>query len=448
MLWWIPALALAAEGTNPLVLSPRVETLDNGLTVILLEDHRTDTIALHLAYGVGARDEAEVERGSAHLFEHLMFEGSANVPTNAFDEWLTAAGGENNAYTSEDVTAYHMLFPSGALDLALFLESDRMGFLEAGLIQENLENQQKVVLQERAEGYAEPNGRDWDAMGRLTWPGDHPYHHPVIGTVADIEGFSLPAVRSFWEAHYRSRNAVLALVGNFETEAALERVEHWFSDVPDRGEPTPRANEPLPGGVEDRHGMLFDDVEERTLYMIWETVPLYHPDEPALDLLAQLLSGGRGTRLDDQLYHEHQRTSDIGMFTLNSDRAGQILLYASSPKTKLHKLHKLVTKEIAALVARPPTAEEVARARRTYRGWILDALEQPDRKAEILVDCLRQTGQADCLATDWARYEAITPADVLRVAQTYLIDQAPNTLSVVPRGDDGAMEGAQLVELP
>ncbi|HHO51945.1 MAG TPA: insulinase family protein [Deltaproteobacteria bacterium] len=446
MLSWIPALALAADG--PLAMDPRVETLDNGLTVILLEDHRTDTIALHLAYGVGARDEADVERGSAHLFEHLMFEGSANVPTNAFDEWLTAAGGDNNAYTSEDVTAYHMEFPSGALELALFLESDRMGFLEAGLVQDNLENQQKVVLQERAEGYAEPNGRDWDALGRISWPADHPYHHPVIGTVADIEAFSLPAVRGFWEAHYRSRNAVLALVGNFETEEALERVEHWFSDVPDRGEPVERDNSPLPGGVRDHHGMLFDDVEERTLYVVWETVPLGHADEPALDLLSQLLSGGRGTRLDDQLYYEHQRTSDVGMFTLNNDRAGQILLYASSPKTPLAKVYKLALKQIQGLIKDPPTAEEVARARRAHRGWLLDALEQPDRKAEILVDCFRWTQEADCLVPRWARYEAVTPADVLRVAQTYLIEQQPNTLSVVPRGDDGAMDGAQLVELP
>ncbi|MEZ4238392.1 MAG: insulinase family protein [Myxococcota bacterium] len=188
-----------------------------------------------------------------------MFEGSADVPVDKFDEWLSAGGGDNNAYTSADETAYVMSFPSGALDLALFLESDRMGFLDAGLTAENLENQQKVVLQERAESYAEPNGRDSDAMDRLSWPDGHTYHHPVIGTVADVEGFTLEGVRGFWGAHYRPSNAVLAIVGNFDADEALARVRHWFSDVLDRGGPSsgPRrpcaaARRPPPAGSTTR----------------------------------------------------------------------------------------------------------------------------------------------------------------------------------------------------
>ena len=237
-MFWMIAAALAADGFET---QASVHTLPNGLTVILEESHRTDTVALHLAFGVGSRDEREGEKGCAHLFEHLMFEGSANVPTDQFDAWLTQAGGANNAWTSEDTTAYHMTFPSGALDLALFLESDRLGFLDAGLVEENVSNQQLVVLQERNEGYANPNGRDWDAMSRLTWPADHPYNTPVIGTVADIEGFAIDKVRAFWERHYRTQNAVLSLVGNFEEAQALERVAFWFSDVPDKGPPEARV---------------------------------------------------------------------------------------------------------------------------------------------------------------------------------------------------------------
>ena len=289
LLWW-SSLAGAAESSE-LSMPATVVTLDNGLVVLLLEEHRTDTVALHLSFGVGSRDEHPGELGCAHLFEHLMFEGSAHVPVDKFDEWLTAAGGDNNAWTSNDETAYHMTFPSGALDLALFLESDRLGFLDAGLTPENLANQQKVVLQERAEGYAEPNGRDEDSIGRIFFAPDHPYHHPVIGTVADIEGFGLEGTRGFWDAHYRTRNAVLVLVGNFDVEAATERVRHWFSDVPDRGDALQRTAAPAPSGATGRVGLVEDDVEERTVYLTWETVDELHPDAPALDVLAQILSG-------------------------------------------------------------------------------------------------------------------------------------------------------------
>lgn len=463
MFWfWCSALASAGSAERPeavageaaaLGLSPRVATLENGLTVVLSEDHRTDTVALHLSYQVGARDERPPspehtgEFGCAHLFEHLMFEGSAHVPTNAFDEWLTAAGGWNNAYTARDVTAYHMELPSGAFDLALFLESDRMGFLQAGLVDENLANQIGVVLQERAEYRAEPNGRDWEALTHLSWPEGHPYRHPVIGRVEDIEGFELPAVVRFWEQHYRPSNAILVLVGHFDADEALARVEHWFSDVPSRGPAAPRVSEPAPSGIVGVRGQLTDDVEERTLYLAWETVPVMHPDRPALDLLAAVLSGGRGTRLDDRLYYRNELTSDVGMESWTSDLAGQAIAWVSSPDTPLQELHDRVLREVARVRRRAPRASEVARARRTVLADLLDAVESPVQRAERLADCLRVTGEVDCLPAEWSRYQAVTAADLQRVAQTYLHD-APVTLSVVPEGDDGALPRSAAVEIP
>jgi zinc protease len=439
--------ARAAE--DPLSLPATVTTLDNGMVVILLEDHRTDTVALHVTFGVGSRDEQPGELGCAHLFEHLMFEGSKSVPVNKFDEWLTLAGGDNNAYTSNDVTAYHMSFPSGALDLALFLESDRIGFLDAGLTQENVANQQKVVLQERNEGYAEPNGRDWDMLGRLMYPPEHPYHHPVIGTVADIEGFTVDGTRSFWKHHYGPKNAVLALVGNFDSAEALEKVKHWFSDVPTDGGAAERLREvPAPSGAR-ANGVVEDDVEERTLYLAWVTVPHEHPDEPALDMLAGILSGGRGTRLDDALYYEKPVTSSLFTYTSNGDVSGEFLVAASSPRTKPAKLVKLLRAGIADVIANPPTPEELERARRSQRAGWLDGLELAEGKAETLVDCYRATGTADCMPKEWARYAALTPDDLVRVAQKYLVDAEPWTLSNVPRGDAAsALPDAQVVELP
>lgn len=450
----------AHAADDPFAMAPQVHVLPNGLTVILEENHRTDSIALNLAYGVGSRDERPGELGCAHLFEHLMFEGSANVPTNAFDGWLTAAGGWNNAWTSEDVTAYHMAFPSGALDLALFLESDRVAFLETGLTDDNVANQQAVVLQERAEGYAEPNGRDWDAISRLTWPEEHPYHHPVIGTVEDVDGFETPAVIDFWRRHYKPQNAVLALVGNFESAQVLDQVRYWFADVPDAGPPEPRVTElrvtelrvtepsPLPDPLVGRHGFLEDDVEERTLHMVWRTVPLGHADEAALDLLGQVLNGGRGTRLDDRLYYDSQLATDDSAFQYSMEIGGQFFVSATSPGTKLKKLEKVILDELRRIETEPPTAAELDRALRTLKGHALDRLESNENRAELLVECHRNTGDADCLRAEWARYQAVTSEDLVQVAKRYLGPEARNTLSVVPRGDTGALPGAVAVELP
>ncbi|NCG19563.1 MAG: hypothetical protein GWP91_11200, partial [Rhodobacterales bacterium] len=326
-MWLIPMFAMAMAADSPVDTHAEVHVLDNGLTVILEESKRTDTVALHLAFGVGARDERPGEYGCAHLFEHLMFEGSANVPTNKFDEWLTQGGGDNNAWTSEDNTVYHMTFPSGALDLALFLESDRLAFLDSGLTDENVANQQLVVLQERNQGFSEPNGRDWDAVSRLTYATDHPYHHPVIGTVADVEGFQTEAVNGFWRKHYRTQNAVLTLVGNFDKAEALERVQHWFSDVPDAGPPEARVTENTPAGERvNANGVLEDDVEERTLYEVWNTVGARHDDAPALDVLGNVLSYGRGTPLDDALYYEKNLANDEGAFQYSSEISGQFFV--------------------------------------------------------------------------------------------------------------------------
>jgi zinc protease len=447
VLWFVTS-AFAVDPVDPFALPATVATLDNGLTVILLEDHRTDTVALEIAYGVGSRDEAPGEYGCAHLFEHLMFEGSKDVGPNKFDEWLSAAGGDNNASTDYDRTEYHESFPSGALDVALFLESDRLGFLDAGLVPENLKNQQDVVLRERGEDYARPNGRDYDSLMRLRWPDAHPYEHPIIGTVADVNGFTLEGVRSFWDRHYRSRNAVLALVGNFDTQQALERVKYWFSDVPDRGAPVDRTAGPLPGKAPPAAGLVEDDVQERTVYWVWEGVSTRDPDMAPLDVLSMVLSNGRGTRLDDAMYYDHRLASSVGTWTWNGDLAGIFAIYASSPDTKLAKLQKATLAQVEEIRDQAPTPAEVDRARRAIRASMLDSLESAEGKADALTQCWQTWGKADCMPELWKQYEAVTPADVTRVANQWL-SAPPTTLSSVPKGDaESALPGAAPVELP
>ena len=442
MLW------LTSASAGGLSLEPLEATLDNGLKVFVMEDRRTDTVALHLHYGVGSRDERPGELGCAHLFEHLMFEGSANVPTNQFDTWLTQAGGWNNAYTSNDETAYHMEFPSGALDLALFLESDRMAFLDAGLHEENLANQRLVVLQERAEGYANPHGKDWDAMQRLMWPEGHPYHVPVIGTVADVEGFEIAGVRDFWTRHYRPKNAVLAVVGNVDAAKAMERIKHWFADVPDTGEPEMRVKEQ--GAYEApkaRVGYLEDKVEDRTVWLGWPTVTMQHDDAPALELLSYVLSSGYGTRLDERLQLAGKATSNEA-YSFTAEVDGSFLLIATDDSTPLAKLQKWMLAEVSKLQRKGPRQDEVDRALKSVRGGYLDRVESPMGKAQSMVDCWRLESDVNCLEADWARYAAVTPEDIQRVAQRYLVDDRMVSLSVVPEGDTEFLEGAVAVELP
>ncbi len=450
MLWLIPAaLADPPPAPSPLLTTDAISVvLDNGLIVILEESRRTDTVALHLRFGVGSRDELDGERGCAHLFEHLMFEGSANVPGASFDEWLTQAGGSNNAWTSEDTTAYHMTFPSGAAELALFLESDRLGFLDAGVTEENVANQRSVVLQERAEGYAEPHGRDWDAFSRLMWPVGHPYHVPVIGTVADVEGFTVAGTRDFWERHYRPDNAVLALVGNFDAQEMLERVTWWFSDVPVKPAPeSPRLTEaPIPqtGGS----GMLEDAVEDWGLWMGWAVPDGQHPDAAALETLSYILSYGRGTRLDDALYYKHRIASETWAWLSAGEVGSQFVIYTAAMKSRIPKMERTVESVLADIIDNPPTEAELSRTRAVMLAGTLDSLETPEDRAEHLTDCWVRYGRPDCFAEEWQRYAAVTAEDVVRVTQTWLTPERRTTLSVIPQGAGGALPDATPVELP
>ena len=440
---WVSA---AMAGDSLLSSDATVVTLDNGLRVVLEEQRRTDTVALHLRMGVGAHDEGDGEQGCAHLFEHLMFEGSANVGAGEFDSLLTAAGGDNNAWTSEDITAYHMSFPSGAADLALYLESDRLGFLSSGVNAENVANQSSVVLQERAEGYAEPHGKDWDAFNRLLWPVGHPYHVPIIGTVADVEGFSVDGTRDFWQRHYRTQNAVLALVGNFDGDEMAEKVTWWFSDVPDRGAPVPRAADvPLPDTGAD--GVIEDRIEDWGLWMGWVTPDRLHPDAAAFEVLSYVLSYGRGTRLDEKLYFRGP-ASETWAWLSAGDLGSPFIIYVAATKPKLKPMARKVDKVLASISKKPPTAAELERARAAIRASMLSGMESPEGRAEMLADCVADFGKADCATERWEALAAVTAEDIVRVTEAWLTPERRVTLSVIPNGQGGALSGAAPVELP
>lgn len=443
----LTCLALAGA-PDPLAVSARVQTLPNGLRVVVERQDRTDEVAVHLHLGVGGRDEGEGERGMAHLFEHLMFEGSAHVPGNQYDALLTAAGGENNAFTSEDETAYHATFPSGALDLVLFLESDRIGFLDDALTVEALQNQIDVVLQERDQGYSAPHGRDFDTLSRLVYPKDHPYHVPVIGTVDDLERASLERVRHFDARWVQPAGAVLGIVGHVDPDHAISRVQHWFSDVPGTPPPERVALPDPPRLSASRRAMIEDEVNDFTLHLAWPGAAIGDEDELPLRLAALILADGRGTRLDELYYRKgwirgaraQAWTGELdGMFvvSMTTDRDG-----------RLAGLRRVLTREIERLARRPPSAEELEQAKQRARRHLLDALEDPADRAEVLVDCVRLFDDPDCSRTRWAQIQAITPAQISQAIAARL-ENARVELWNVPRGRADALpEPADAVDLP
>jgi len=442
-------LGTVATAATPAGLVPelRVETLPNGLTVVIEEQHRTADVALHLEYTVGSADEAPGQHGAAHLFEHLMFERSEHVPQGAFDSWLTEAGGQNNAWTSSDSTAFHMRVPVGAFELGLFLESDRMGFLDAGLDYRNVRNQQDVVLQERAEDYSAPHGLDFDVLTGLVFPEGHPYHQPVIGRISDVRGFGQDEAASFWRHWYGPENAVLVVVGHVDADAALDRVRHWFSDVPARGADLDRSAPPELATVR-QDGLLLSPVSDWTLYLAWPSPPELHPDEAALELLTYVLSWGRGTRLDDALYFDRRLATDCNAWLSPGMLGGMFVVEATLPRGRLARAERRMEWVLAEVRARPPAAWELERARQAVRSDLLDQLESIEARAGWWATCTRLTGTPDCLDEVWARYAAVGVEDLVRVAETWLVPERRTSLSVVPEGYGGGLPGAVRVELP
>ncbi len=437
--------AVADDSFQPELL---VETLDNGLTVVIEEQHRTGDVAVHVQYKVGSLDEPAGQKGGAHLFEHLMYERSKNVPQDMFDTWVTGAGGTFNAWTAPDETAFHMRVPTGALDLALFLESDRMGFLDSALDWKNLRNQQDIVLQERAEGYSEPHGSDWDALRSAAYPAGHPYQAPTIGTVADVRAFSKERAKAFWGGHYSPDNAVLVIVGHVDAEQTLERVRHWFSDVPSRGEPPERPAYDAEQVSPRKDAQLLSPVSDWTVYLAWPTPPRHHPDEAALELLSYVLSYGRGTRLDDALYYDKRIATYSNAFYDGGLMGGLFVLTARSHKPRSRTLEKKMEDVLAELESMPPETWELERARMAIEAGLLDQMESPETRAEWWADCWASTGAPDCLDETWARYERVSTGDLVRVAKTWLTPERRVSLSVVPETQGGGLPGAVRMEQP
>jgi zinc protease len=428
----------AGQETKKLAVPYIQFTLPNGLDVILHEDHRVPLVAVSAWYHVGSAREKPGRTGFAHLFEHIMFEGSGHVAEGNFDNWLEAAGGENNGSTDNDRTNYWETVPSNALELALFLESDRMGYLLDSLNLEKVNVQRDVVKNERRQSYENrPYGMAFLKLPEELFPPNHPYHWPVIGSMEDLTAASYEDVVQFFKSWYGPNNTSLVVAGDIEPADARRKVEKWFSDVP-RGAPVPPIAAPPAVLTSEKRLTLEDHVQLPRLYLAWLSPRLFAPGDEAMNVLSRVLASGKNSRLYKRLVYDLQIAQDVSA-SQNSGPLGSafILIVTAREGHGLSEIEKVVSEELAKVKRDPPATRELERAVNQIEAAFYGGLERVGGfggKADQLNAYEFYAGRPDYFAEDLARYTSLDPDDILAVANRYLRDDARLVLSVVPQG--------------
>ena len=436
------ALVLPASGSAQAKLEIPNEkyTLPNGLQVILHRDRSVPYASVNVWYHVGSGDERPGRTGFAHLFEHILFMGSENVPEGAFDQWLEAAGGNNNGSTNVDRTNYFESMPSNALPLALWLEADRMGFLLPTMTQAKLDVQRGVVQNERRQRIDNvPYGRAFETILAALYPPTHPYSWPTIGSMADLQAATLEDVNAFFRTYYAPNNATIAIAGDFETDSVKAWVQRYFADIP-RGPALPPRPTPADVKVQrDTFLVLEDRVQLPRLYYNWSSDKAFGQDDAALQLLAYVLAGDKNSRLYKRLVYDMQIAQDVAAFQEWNKLAGSFhVIVTPKPGQTPSRMAGIVNEEIAKLIEGGITERELARAQNTTRAGLIDQLASVQNKADQLNFYNYFVGTPDYAQQDAARFDRVTTADVQRVARAYLA--APKVvLTVVPEGKKDMM---------
>jgi zinc protease len=408
-------------------------TLPNGLVVILSEDHRLPLVSTNIWYHVGPANEIAGRTGFAHLFEHMMFEGSKHVPGNGHIRFMEGAGASDlNGTTDFDRTNYFETIPSNQLELALWLESDRMGYLPDQLDQASLTNQQDVVRNERRQSIENsPYGIVDEAVFHNLYPKGHPYYADVMGSHADIQAAKLEDVRNFFKLYYAPNNASLAIVGDFDSAKAKQLVEKYFGPLK-RGAPVPKINVVTPPITAERRVVVHDQVELPRVYEAWLTSPIFKPGDALADLSSDILGGGKSSRLYKKLVYDKQIALDVSV-SQNSLTLGSMFEIAvtARPGHTAEEIEKAIDEEVAAFRKDGPTPAELERAQngietRTIQG--LERLGGFGGVADRLNEYNHYLGTPDYIAQDLARYRNATVASIRAFAQEQL---KPNARVVV-----------------
>ena len=395
-------------------------TLKNGLRVIMHEDHSTPIVAVNVWYHVGSKNEVTGRTGFAHLFEHMMFQGSKNYDADYFTP-LQEAGANINGSTTSDRTNYYEVVPSNFLELALFMEADRMGGLLDAMTQEKLNNQRDVVKNERRQRYDnQPYGTASERIGAIMFPKGHPYNWSVIGSLDDLSAASLEDVKGFFRQYYVPNNASLVIAGDFQPKQAKQWAEKYFGSIA-KGAAITRPNPARPALDKEIRVTVEETVPLPRVYMVWHSVPQGDKDEAALDMLGSILSNGRGSRLQSNLVYEKKLAQTIGAFNGTREVAGTFQVTATaSPKKTLDEIEKEINVEIERIQKTAPSADELSRSLNQVESGTIFGLQNILGKADALNSNATFFGKPDLFQKQLDEYRAVTPADVQRVANTYL----------------------------
>jgi len=417
-------------------LSFSKHTLANGLDVVLHEDRDCPIIAVNIWYHVGSKNERPGHTGFAHLFEHLMFEGSQHHDHGYFQP-LQGAGGTLNGSTNADRTNYWEVVPANAFELALWMESDRMGFLLPALTEAKFNNQRDVVMNERRQNYENrPYGLAPMATLAALFPPDHPYHWTTIGEIEDLKAVQLDEVMAFFERYYHPANASIAIAGDIGADEALDLVDRYFGDIrPGQPVSAVGATATL---ASDVRVFLEDRVELPRLYLAWLTPAMFAEGDADLDLANDLLANGKSSRLYRRLVFDERIATDVHASQNSREIAGYTQVVATAaPGHTLSEIEAIVIEEIARLAATGPTAEEMERGRAQAESQFIFRLQTVGGfggKSDQLNAYNVFLHDPAYFDRDLARYRSVTAESMRSTVQRYLDPAARVTLSIVPRG--------------
>jgi zinc protease len=415
-------------------------TLDNGLDVIVHEDHDLPIVAVNLWYHVGSKNERPGLTGFAHLFEHLMFEGSQHHDKGFFPP-LQEAGASLNGSTNADRTNYWEVVPTNALELALWLESDRMGYLLPALTEEKFATQREVVLNERRQNYENrPYGMAAMAITGAIYPPDHPYHWPTIGFPADLRAASLADVRRFFERFYHPANASLALAGDIDSDRALDLARAYFGDLAPGASIPPVVVSPDGGDGGELRLMMEDRVELPRLYLAWKAPALFAEGDAAFDLVADLLANGKTSRLYRLLVHERQLALDVSAAQQSRELDGLFQIAATAaPGQALDEIERLISETLASVAADGATEAELARGLAQAEAHFVYRLQTVggfSGKSDQLNAYNVFVSNPGYFTHDLERYRRLTEPDLGMAARTLTAGRRV-ALSIVPSGQTG-----------
>ncbi len=428
-----PAQAASAPAVN---IPYESFTLPNGLRVIVHTDHKAPIVAVNVWYHVGSKDEPAGRTGFAHLFEHLMFNGSENAPGEYFTPFTASGATDMNGTTNSDRTNYFENVPTTALDMALWMESDRMGHLLGAIDQKTLDEQRGVVQNEKRQGENQPYGQVWDELGRQLYPAGHPYHHSTIGSMNDLNAASLDDVKTWFRTWYGPNNAVLVLAGDIDLATAREKVAKYFGDIP----ATPTMAQPqvaVAAHTADSRSTMTDAVPQARIYRAWNVAQYGQPDLDRLDLFARVLAGGKSSRLAKRLMHDSQLVDNVSAMVSSSQLGSNFIITASVKQGGDEaRVEAIINEELQRLLRDGPTADELDRARTGVEAaWVrgVERIGGFGGKADVLAECTIYTGNPGCYRDSLATLAAATPESVRATANTWLgAGKGSHTLVVNP----------------